>query len=70
LSKAIVVLNTDFEPSESLERDIKNSVQRTTVPYKYPREIEFIAELPKKISGKIKRNEPRAAGLKKYSGMR
>jgi acetyl-CoA synthetase len=65
-----VVLNKDFEPSESLVRDIKNYVQRTTVPYKYPREIEFIAELPKIISGKIKRKGPRSAELKKYTGMR
>ncbi len=68
--KAFVVLNNGFEPSESLVRDIKNYVKRTTAPYKYPREIEFIAELPKTISGKIKRNELRAAELKKYTGMK
>jgi acetyl-CoA synthetase len=48
----------------------KNSVKRTTAPYKYPREIEFVIELPKTISGKIKRNELRAAELKKYTGIR
>jgi acetyl-CoA synthetase len=51
-------------------RDIKNYVKLTTAPYKYPWEIEFIAELLKTISGKIKRNELRAAELKKYTGIR
>ena len=64
--KAFVVLNTGFDPSESLVRDIKNYVKKTTAPYKYPREIEFVEELPKTISGKIKRNDLRAAELKKY----
>ncbi len=64
--KAFVVLNKGYEPSESLIRDIKNYVKRTTAPYKYPREIEFIGELPKTISGKIKRNELRSTELKKY----
>jgi acetyl-CoA synthetase len=41
-------------------------VKRTTAPYKYPREIEFVHELPKTISGKIKRNELRAAEMKKH----
>ena len=64
--KAFVVLNKGFDPSESLVKDIKSYVKRTTAPYKYPREIEFVAELPKTISGKIKRNELRAAELQKY----
>jgi acetyl-CoA synthetase len=68
--KAFVVLNKGYEPSESLIRDIKNYVKRTTAPYKYPREIEFIAELPKTISGKIKRNELRTSELKKYTGLK
>jgi acetyl-CoA synthetase len=64
--KAFVVLTPGTEPSETLIKDIKNFVKRTTAPYKYPREIEFIAELPKTLSGKIKRNELRCAELKKY----
>ena len=62
-----MVLNKGYDPSESLVREIKNYVKRTTAPYKYPREIEFVTELPKTISGKIKRNELRAAELKKYA---
>ncbi len=64
--KAFVVLNTGFEPSELLVRELKNHVKRTTAPYKYPREIEFVHDLPKTISGKIKRNDLRTAELKKY----
>jgi acetyl-CoA synthetase len=65
--KAFVVLKQGYEPSESLVREIKNYVKKTTAPYKYPRAIEFVPELPKTISGKIKRNELRAAELKKYT---
>ena len=68
--KAFVVLKNGYEPSESVVRDIKNSVKRTTAPSTYPREIECIAELPKTISNKIKRNELREAELKKYTGTR
>ncbi len=64
--KAFVILNAGYEPSESLIRELKIYVKRTTAPYKYPREIEFVDELPKTISGKIKPNEPRAAEMKKH----
>ncbi len=64
--KAFVVLNKGYEPSESLIRELKTYVKRATAPYKYPREIEFVTELPKTISGKIKRSDLRAAELKKY----
>jgi acetyl-CoA synthetase len=64
--KAFVVLHKDYQPSEALIKDLKTYVKRSTAPYKYPREIEFVAELPKTISGKIKRADLRAAELKKY----
>ena len=64
--KAFVVLKKGYEPSDSLIKDLKTYVKRTTAPYKYPRLIEFVPELPKTISGKIKRNELRASELKKY----
>jgi acetyl-CoA synthetase len=64
--KAFVVLNTGYDPSESLIRDLKKHVKRTTAPYKFPREIEFVRDLPKTISGKIKRRDLRAGELKKY----
>jgi len=65
--KAFVVLNKGYEPSEALVREIKNYVKRTTAPYKYPRAIEFVPELPKTLSGKIKRNELRLQEEWKYN---
>jgi acetyl-CoA synthetase len=57
--KVFVVLLEGYEPSEKLITDIQQHVKRITAPYKYPREIEFVTELPKTISGKIKRKELR-----------
>ena len=53
--KASVILNKYFTPSDALIADIQNYVKKTTAPYKYPRIIEFMDELPLTISGKIKR---------------
>jgi acetyl-CoA synthetase len=57
--KVFVVLKEGHEPSEKLITDIQQHVKRITAPYKYPREIEFVKELPKTISGKIRRKELR-----------
>ncbi|XP_042545715.1 acyl-coenzyme A synthetase ACSM3, mitochondrial isoform X2 [Dipodomys spectabilis] len=59
--KAFVVLNPDYksQDQEQLKVEIQEHVKKTTAPYKYPRKIEFIEELPKTISGKIKRSELR-----------
>jgi acetyl-CoA synthetase len=54
--KATIVLARGFSASEELIRDLQNHVKRVTAPYKYPRIIEFVPELPKTISGKIQRN--------------
>ena len=53
--KAFVVLGKAFVPSESLKLELQEHCRRLTAPYKYPREIEFVTELPKTISGKIRR---------------
>jgi len=53
--KATVVLVKNFTASEELKVELQNHVKRTTAPYKYPRIVEFAAELPKTISGKIRR---------------
>jgi len=53
--KATVVLNKSYTPSEELVKELQEHVKRLTAPYKYPRIIEFVPELPKTISGKIKR---------------
>lgn len=64
--KAFIVLNKGYEPSDDLIRDIQKYAKETTAPYKYPRVIEFVDELPKTISGKIKRKELRERELKAY----
>ena len=53
--KAFVVLGKSFTPSEALKAELQEHCRQLTAPYKYPREIEFVAELPKTISGKIRR---------------
>jgi acetyl-CoA synthetase/medium-chain acyl-CoA synthetase len=63
--KAFVVLRPGYEPSEALIKELKEHCKRVTAPYKYPREIEFVAELPKTRSGKIRRVELRQSELHK-----
>ncbi len=58
--KAFVVLSDGFSESEDLVRQLQNHVKRETAPFKYPRRIEFVRELPKTVSGKIRRVELRA----------
>ncbi|MCL2070708.1 MAG: AMP-binding protein [Oscillospiraceae bacterium] len=57
--KATIVLTKSYEPSDALARELQEHVKKNTAPYKYPRIIEFTAELPKTISGKIKRTDIR-----------
>ena len=57
--KATIVLAKGYEPSDALKKELQNHVKRTTAPYKYPRIVEFVDELPKTISGKIRRVELR-----------
>lgn len=57
--KATVVLAGNYIGSEELARELQEHVKRVTAPYKYPRVIEFSKELPKTISGKIRRVEIR-----------
>ncbi len=57
--KAFVVLAPGYQPSPALAEDLQAYVRQHTAPYKYPREIEFVTELPKTISGKIRRVELR-----------
>lgn len=57
--KATVVLTSKFEPCQELAKELQDFVKKITAPYKYPREIEFVPELPKTISGKIRRVEIR-----------
>ncbi len=61
LVKAYVVLAAGFEPSEELTHELQEHVKRQTAPYKYPRIIEYVTDLPKTISGKIMRKALRQA---------
>lgn len=63
--KAFVRLRSGWEASEALVRELQEHVKRTTAPYKYPREIEFVEELPKTVSGKIRRVELRQRELER-----
>jgi acetyl-CoA synthetase/medium-chain acyl-CoA synthetase len=60
--KAFVVLRKEITPSENLKLELQDHCKRVTAPYKYPREIEFVPELPKTASGKIRRVELRSRG--------
>jgi len=59
--RAVVVLR-DREPSEQLARELQEHCKRETAPYKFPRLVEFVAELPKTATGKVKRAELRDGG--------
>lgn len=62
--KATVVLTKGYTPSDELIKELQNHVKKATAPYKYPRIVEFVDELPKTIGGKIKRAEIRNADAK------
>ncbi|MFA9381703.1 MAG: AMP-binding protein, partial [Acetanaerobacterium sp.] len=57
--KATVVLTKSYSPSDALAKELQDYVKKQTAPYKYPRILEFVPELPKTISGKIRRVEIR-----------
>lgn len=57
--KATVVVSKNYHPCDELARELQEHVKKVTAPYKYPRIVEFVAELPKTISGKIRRVEIR-----------
>lgn len=53
--KATIVLTRGYTASDELKKELQNHVKRITAPYKYPRVVEFVEELPKTVSGKIRR---------------
>ncbi|MGE5576657.1 MAG: AMP-binding protein [Syntrophothermus sp.] len=68
--KAFVVLAPGYQGSDELVKELQEHVKKVTAPYKYPRKIEFVANLPKTVSGKIRRVELREkewAGWKKQA---
>jgi acyl-coenzyme A synthetase/AMP-(fatty) acid ligase len=62
--KAYIVLRPSAQPGEQLVRDLQEHVKRTIAPYKYPRAIEFVADLPRTPTGKISRRLLREAAPK------
>jgi acetyl-CoA synthetase len=65
--KATIVLASNFQPSDELAKELQEHVKKVTAPYKYPRIIEFVKELPKTISGKIRRVQIRNEDEKQES---
>lgn len=59
LIKATIILTSSYTASDELAKELQDFVKKRTAPYKYPRVIEFSGELPKTISGKIRRVEIR-----------
>jgi len=53
--RAVVVLRDGYDPTEALATELQEHVKRDTAPYKYPRRVDFVAELPKTSSGKVQR---------------
>jgi len=62
--KATIVLCNGYTPSDELVKELQSHVKKSTAPYKYPRVIEFVDELPKTINGKIRRVEIRERDAK------
>jgi acetyl-CoA synthetase len=60
--RAVIVLRPGHEPSPALARELQEHVKEQTAPYKYPRLVEFAAELPKTASGKVRRSLLREGG--------
>jgi acetyl-CoA synthetase len=58
--RAVVVLREGFAPEDGLKDELQEHVKRETAPYKYPRIVDFAAELPKTTSGKVKRAQLRS----------
>ena len=63
--KAFIVLAADNEPSEELADDIKAFVRERLSAYAYPRRVEFVSDLPKTLTGKIRRIELRQLELER-----
>ncbi|NLA76462.1 MAG: acetyl-CoA synthetase, partial [Clostridiales bacterium] len=63
--KATLVLARGYTASDELKKELQDHVKKATAPYKYPRVVEFVTELPKTTSGKIMRTQIRANDLQK-----
>jgi 2-aminobenzoate-CoA ligase len=59
--KAFVVLKKDFQADDAMKKDLQDHVKRNIAPYKYPREVVFVAALPRTETGKLQRFKLRTA---------
>jgi acetyl-CoA synthetase/medium-chain acyl-CoA synthetase len=66
--KAFIILAPGYTASDQLAAELQDHCKTVTAPYKYPREIEFVTELPKTISGKIRRVELRERERQRKQG--
>jgi len=66
--KAFIILAPDYVASDELMLSLQDHVRTTTAPYKYPRAVEFVTELPKTVSGKIRRVELRQQEVERAAG--
>jgi len=66
--KATIVLTRGTEGTDALKKEVQEYVKTHTAPYKYPRIVEFVDELPKTISGKVRRVEIRKKDMEKQNG--
>ena len=64
LKNATIVLVKGTESTDELKKEIQEYVKTRTAPYKYPKIVEFVDELPKTISGKVRRVEIRKNNIK------
>lgn len=64
--KAFVVLRSGFTGDSALVADLQEHAKKITAPYKYPREIEFVTDIPKTPSGKMLRRVLRDAERKRH----
>jgi acyl-coenzyme A synthetase/AMP-(fatty) acid ligase len=68
--KAFVRCRPGIAAGDALAYELQEHVKRITAPYKYPREIEFVDDLPKTVSGKIRRVELRKLEEQRKAGSR
>ena len=66
--KAFVVLNKSFDAGAELTEELQSHVREQLAPYKYPREVEFVSELPRTQTGKIRRVELRQQESERKTG--
>lgn len=65
--KAFISLKASYQPTQVLAKKIRDHIKARIAPYKVPKDIEFIAEMPKTLTGKIMRRELRELEAKRYS---